>query len=342
MKNEIINFLIRYSISRQLIYFLIKIKSFPHRQRVTVECNKRKNMGLFEYEKLSKNIETTFFHPNEMQHYGFNHVLCKYIGVSRIKSHITNEHGFIFSEYVADYHHDNDVVLTFSDYREVQLKKRYSDRLSVIKIGPYIHYADSLLSPEEKIDIKKELGKTLLVFPFHSIDGVLSSFDTDEFIERIEKYRLKNNVQSVIVCLYWKDIQIGRTQCYISKGYKITTAGHINDIYFLNRLRSIIELADLVFSNELGTYIGYCLYLNKNICLMNQKNDLVIEKGNEDHKNSKGLLEIEGHWSEYNRLQDLLITKLSSETISSQDLEFLKSFFGLQYVKNATELKSIL
>lgn len=237
----------------------------------------KKKIDLFNYNELAKNI-APFFYPNEIQFYGFNQVISKYIGLSNLKSKITNEHGFIFSSFVSEKYIKGDIVFTFSDYREKYLQKKYSDGLNVIKIGPYIHYADSLLSIEEKDKIKKEMGKTLLVFPFHSIDGVLSSFDTDFFIKNIDKYKIEKEFDSVLVCLYWKDIQIGRAEKYIQKGYKVTTAGHINDMFFLNRLRSIIELSDFVISNEIGTYIAYCLCLNKKLNYLVKKVNFLQKK----------------------------------------------------------------
>jgi hypothetical protein len=341
VKNKILDFFFRYDFTRRFVYFLLKIKYYGRRKKIIQECDFLKQIDLFEYEKLSKCIKGSI-EPNEINFYGFDFVLSKYINTSRIKSHITNEHGFIFSSFVSDYYTPKNIVLTFSDYREELLKARYSNNLKIVKIGPFIHYADSILSSEKTKNIKNKLGKTLLVFPFHSIDGVLSSFDTDSFIERIEEYKTKNNFETVMVCLYWKDIQIGRAEEYVQRGYKVTTAGHINDIYFLNRLRTIIELADFVISNEVGTYIGYCLCLKKEIRLINQKSGFVVEQGEENHINSKGFAKIENHLIAYYKLQDKLMEILSSETIELNDFEFVTDLFGLKYLKSKAELEKII
>lgn len=341
VKNKVLSFFFQYQITRKVIYFLLKIKHHSRVKNARNECYLRKNLSLFEYESLSKNIDSPF-EPNEIQFYGFNYVLADYINKSKIKSHITNEHGFIFSSFVSDYYIPKNIVLTFSDYREGLLKEYYSSKLNIVKIGPYIHYADSILSSVKAETVKNKIGKTLLVFPFHSIDGVLSSFDTEDFIKRIEEYKAKNNFDTVLVCLYWKDIQIGRAEEYIRRGYKVTTAGHINDIYFLNRLRAIIELSDFVVSNEVGTYIGYCLCLKKEIRLINQKSGFVVEKGEEEHINSKGFAKIDNHLVAYYKLQDKLMEILSSETIQSNDFEFVTDLFGLKYLKSKEELKNII
>ena len=337
VKSKIFNFFIRYKITRCIIYLLLRIKHRSRIKNATAECDLRKDVGLFEYNRLSEIIDNPYI-INEIQFYGFYSVLAKYINKPKLKKLITNEHGFIFSSYVSNNFFTKSIVLTFSDYREKLLLKKYGNKLNVVKIGPYIHYADSILSCLQKEELKKELGKTLLVFPFHSIDGVLSSFDVSNFIEKIDEYKIINNFDNVLVCLYWKDIQIGRAEKYLSKGYKVTTAGHIYDIYFLNRLRTIIELSDFVLSNELGTYIGYCLCLNKQIRLINQKSEFTFELGNEDHINRQSFLAVENHFSEYNRLQDKLQEILSIDNKKQEDLQFINELFGLQYLKSPVEM----
>ena len=42
------------------------------------------------------------------------------------------------------------------------------------------------------------------------------------------------NYDNVIICLYWKDVLSGESKFYLNKGYKVVTAGNINDINFLN------------------------------------------------------------------------------------------------------------
>lgn len=341
MKDKLVVFLQKFEFTRGIIYILLRIKHNSNIKNAAKLCHLRREIDLFDYEKLAENLASPL-KANEIQFYGFNHVLADYLKVSKLKKHVTNEHGFIFSSFVSDYYTPKNVLLTFSDYREQLIKRKYTDALNIVKIGPYIHYAESLLSFSELNALKKNLGKTLLVFPFHSIDGVLSSFDTNTFIEEVKKYKIDHNFDTVVVCLYWKDIQIGRAKEYMEQGYKVTTAGHIYDMFFLNRLRSIIEISDFVISNELGTYIGYCLSLNKQIRLINQKSDFEIEKGQEEHVNSKGFLEVEKHMLEYHKLQNKLMSILSTETIEPSDLDFVKDLFGLQYIKSKEELHKIL
>ena len=51
----------------------------------------------------------------------------------------------------------------------------------------------------------------------------------------------------------------------------VVTAGYIMDPLFLSRLKSIIQLSDLTMSNNVGTHLGYCIYLNKPHWIVRQK-----------------------------------------------------------------------
>lgn len=133
----------------------------------------------------------------------------------------------------------------------------------IIVAGIYIHYAESLLTEKELSDIKSHFRKTLLIMPGHTTVSVDTKYNIDSFIDDIEVTKAKHNFDTVLVCIYWTDYQKGRAQKFIDKGYKLCSAGHIYDRYFLNRLRSIISLADVVMSNLIGTNLGYSIALNK-------------------------------------------------------------------------------
>ncbi|RGZ30770.1 hypothetical protein DW991_22365, partial [Bacteroides thetaiotaomicron] len=170
-------------------------------------------------------------------------------------------------------------------------------------IGPYIAYARPLLDsnelkslkktlgktllvfPSHSIDkmttqfdntdftLKKTLGKTLLVFPSHSIDKMTTQFDNTDFTKEILRIKKNNDFKTVIISMYWKDICEKAELCraYEDLGFKIVCSGHKNDINFLSRQKSIIELSDITMSNEVGTHIGYCIFLEKPHYLYSQE-----------------------------------------------------------------------
>ena len=186
----------------------------------------------------------------------------------RIPFNYLIEHGYFFGRYTPSYTFDykSTVIVTFSEKRREHLEalfrnsKEYGKR-KVIVIGPYIGYVDEALTLETRKDIKNKYGNILLVFPSHSIDGVKYNYNYATFIEEIN-LRAKD-FDSVFVCMYWKDIREGRHKIYEQEGYITVTAGHRDDPYFLNRLKSIINISDYTMSNTIGTHIGYCISGNK-------------------------------------------------------------------------------
>jgi len=146
-----------------------------------------------------------------------------------------------------------------SEWRVEVLMPQLDIRL--FAIGPYIHYARPIWSAAEIERERAKLGRTLLVFPTHSTHWIDMDYDVDAFIERVRA--VASGFDSVLVCLYWKDVLRGVGKRYSERGLPCITAGHIFDPLFLPRLRTAIELSDATFSNELGTQLGYSVCLGR-------------------------------------------------------------------------------
>lgn len=236
------------------------------------EIIRRSRLPFFNYRALAEDTRASFYdiYP-ENNLYGMSRMLRTYAGGSRFfsPSHCFIEHGLFFGNYVAIYSYlysDIKRIITFGDYREKVLlnSNLIKEETEIVKIGPYIQYAKSLLSSEERTLLKNELGKTLLVFPSHSIPKGDVVFDDNVLYSKIDEVKKELGFDTVLVCLYWKDIQNNTMiESCLSKGYRIVTAGHRNDPLFLNRLKAIIELSDYTMSNDVGTNLGYCICLGK-------------------------------------------------------------------------------
>lgn len=169
------------------------------------------------------------------------------------------EHGLYFGRYVSD----DDLsgfnsVITFSRTRERIIKYKYP-HIETLPIGPYIQYAEPYLGNEQFDEIKKTLGKVLLVFPTHSLDGVASKYSIDQFAKRILRIRETLGADTVLVNLYYADCNRGLANEYAKYGFVTSCAGHCFDLNFLCKLKSIISLADYSISNSVGTHVGYCI-----------------------------------------------------------------------------------
>ena len=144
--------------------------------------------------------------------------------------------------------------------------------------------------------------------------------------------------------MYWKDVLLGTAEIYQKFGFEVVTAGHYYDPMFMSRLKSIIETSTMTMSNKLGTYIGYCIYLNKPHLLLKTKVD--VEKISSDGKLAEieqGLLE-EVRKKDINRDVDQIYDLLSEnrEVITPEQYTFLNKYWGFTEVKSPKQLRKLL
>ena len=113
----------------------------------------------------------------------------------------------------------------------------------------------------------------------HSTHWINLEYNVSAFIKEIK--HIAKDYDTVVVCMYWKDIINNAYERYINEGFEIVSAGHIYDSKnFLPRLKSIIELSDMVISNDVGSYVGQSIALNKPCYLFRQ--DYVATSSNKD------------------------------------------------------------
>ncbi|WP_421751985.1 hypothetical protein [Croceimicrobium sp.] len=230
---------------------------------VDAEIERRRKIDLFDIEQLSQDIA---FGPEERvidnNLYGYASYLKKYAGIkSDLKAYM--EHGLFLGGIVHpdQFHWHFPKIITLSEQRREILAAKIPGKES-LAVGPYIHYATSLLEAEEQAKLKARLGKTLLVYPFHSMKNVKAGFNDQELINEIK--RVAKDFDSVLICLYYLDARDPvKVAAYRAEGFHLVTAGHRFDRHFIARQRSHIELANLTMSNGMGTQTGFCVYLNK-------------------------------------------------------------------------------
>lgn len=301
------------------------------------EINRRSKLSLFDYKEISKPLK---IFPIERiidnNYYGLSFWLKKYMNrEDNIDFYI--EHGLFLGSLVKrdQIIWDSKGIITLSKNRELYIKEKCNKE--VIKIGPYIHYADDFLSEDEFYRIKQELGKILLVIPSHSIKGVNVSYDLNNFKKRIDE--IKNEFDTVIVCLYWIDaLNKNFVKYYSDLGYKIVSAGSINDFYFLSRLKSIIKMSDFVVSNNVGTQIGYVTYLGKPQMIFNQEVNFQVfderEFKQRDYRDYKSMVKEKNEIYRCFNCFSMEITEIQKDCINF--------YFGLDQIKTGDQLKSLL
>lgn len=305
-----------------------------------IKCKKESVTSIFDYKRIIEG--PSFFKCNEYyrgnNHYGIAKVLRDYSGYQKpINACI--EHGVYFGNYVCKDEAINsglNGVITFSNQRLKHINE-VAD-VPVVPIGPYIIYANSLLDSSTIKALKEENGKTLLIFPSHSIDRIDTVFDIDAFIRKIKLFSSKHGFETVYICLFYKDILLGRDIPYLENGFKVVTGGYRDDPLFLRRLRTFIELCDYSGSNDIGTHIGYCISLNKPHIVFQQKIDNIPY--------SKA--DLENDTSSFNPTVKIEMNDVAQyffefeESISNQQLQIVDKYWGLNCVRPKDELFNIL
>lgn len=326
----------------------LKINAFLHRfsaKRNKQEMERRAAQDIFDYKAISKPVADIYLdYIPENNFYGMSYMIKRIVGESaKLKINGFFEHGLFFGNYIAkqSYLYGFDRIFTFGKFRyEVLSQSPFFKGKSIIEIGPYIAYAKNLLTKEEFKTKKQKLGKTLLVFPTHSSKGVTMDFNNDDLVKEIERLRVQKHFDSVMISLYYRDIsdKPELVNHYESMGYKIVCSGDRSDIHFLDRQRTIIELSDMTMSNEAGTHIGYCIYLNKPHYVYSQEvsfredlEEVLKHEGMSDDVNksqNEHRTYVESFFSEY------------SETISERQRDVVDYYWGISQVKNVDEIRN--
>lgn len=303
------------------------------------EINRRAKLSIFDYKELGKELHEypCFFIP-DCNYYGLYHNLLVYSGLQ--PEHLTVfqkhyfyiEHGLVLGSYVNCYNIGKaKLVTTISPVRQKIIDSTIEGVHSHV-IGPYIHYCESLLTIAEIAAKKLDLGKVLLVIPSHSIGSVTAEFDEESFVAAIRKKR--NGFDTVIVCLYWKDIDNGSDKIYLNEGFQVSTAGHRDDLNFLPRLKSLFLLASEVYTNSIGTHIAYSLDLHIPITIYEQQ---VVYKQVQDFQVNREILEKEDNIRTADSDRQIII-----DSVHRDNRAVLNQYFGLDRVKSPEEMRKLL
>jgi hypothetical protein len=229
------------------------------------DFSKRRTLNLNDINNLSRNFNIFSSYTYEVNrandYYGHAHVLKHYLKLKRnYQFKFSLEHGVSLTNHISniDFNRIFDTTIVSSKYR-ADLYNKIGMRTYCI--GPYIYYAKSILNKKTTKEEKARLKNNLLVFPSHSTPDIDTSFDTISLCESINK--IKKHFDSIRICLYWKDVLRGVSKHYQDFGFETVTAGHVYDLNFLPRLKSLIETSSITCSNDIGTQLGYSIFMKK-------------------------------------------------------------------------------
>ena len=240
--------------------------------------------------------------------------------------------------------HESWPSIVCSPYR-VNIIENTPNNNGAYAVGPYIHYAKHAYSEEKLKEEKERLGKNLLVFPAHSTPGLKSNYDIDNFCKEINS--LGEDFDSIRICLFWKDVLNGTDKYYKKEGYEIVTAGHYYDPLFLSRQKSIIETATMTMSNHMGSYVGFCIHMDKPHYITplskstfsqtkEDGNDLAERQEDMSKKVTK-LMQ-----TDYEYLELLNAFSINQDTITTEQKKLIDKYWGSNIVKTPREIRELL
>lgn len=300
------------------------------------EIKKRSKIPCTQAYRLSKPINmfspfTTELHrPNDW--YGHAKIFKKFLGLPKeYQFKFIIEHGTYLNNEVANIDLETNLptFITYSNNR-FKILKKYRD--FAFSIGPFINYAEDILTQEEFQKEKKRLGRSLLLFPIHSTLDTNFNFNIINLCNSIRK--VGKDFNTIRVCIYWTDILKGYYKIYQDFGFETVTAGHILDPNFIPRLRSIINLSSYTISNGISTHIAYCLSLNKPHYLISQKLSL---SGNKREIQANSILIKSKAYKQIFKA----FSKLKNQ-ISSDQYTIANHYWGLDRTKTKKEFLKIV
>lgn len=249
------------------------------------------------------------------------------------------EHGVYFGNYVNDRELDGSCLPALITYGPARMNHvKDVSKTPVCMVGPYIAYAPDYLSGAEATKIKSKLGRTLLVFPSHSVDRVKVEFEMKGLFDAINRMVNEYGIDTVLISLYYRDLLDGAADPYEALGYTVVSSGYREDSLFLPRQRSLIKLADYTMSNNVGTHVGYCAYLGKPHWVYGQEKRYRAVSAVDASEFDNPYVDLQA--KEKGEVEQAF-AKLSEE-VTNQQRSVCERYWGFGKVKTPSEMSRIL
>ncbi|MEE0679985.1 MAG: hypothetical protein U0N53_07985 [Ruthenibacterium sp.] len=237
-------------------------------------------------------------------------------------------HGVSFIAQINRWSLDNSISFGYMGPNMYTLTRKETE-VPIFVLGPYIHYARHYYDEEKRKNLKRELGRVLLVFPNHSCEANETGVRQDERLLECIYSKYAKDFDTVMVCVYWHDIDAEILDEYRARGAKIVSAGFRGDQNFVCRLKTIISLADLVVGDDIGTNIGFCYYMGK---------EFVLESNHPRFDNPNF---IQAFWK-FHEAFALSGKNFTEEQRKQQKILYEQYWAGEKYLRTPEEMNAIL
>jgi len=305
------------------------------------EVYKRSLLPFQSVEDLSKPIPINWIEAcavdmRESLYYGALPVLLDYAGLSGLTMPPINlgvQHGYVFEICNWEKSKLEKRNLVWSR-KLVDMYREYTDNPDIYAIGAAYFYAKPLLDECQFTKEKRRIGKNLLAFPMHSQGNVDTNYDPNKFLNILVEERKR--FDTVRVCMYWKDILRGAHKVFIDAGFECVCNGHIYDLNFLRRQKTLFELADATISNGVGSHIGYSLYSGKPHWLIDDEYKYVNTHKSGDAEDLTDVTKKDN----FLRVKNAFLHN-SEYMITPQQKEIVDVFWGVSDMKTPEELRDL-
>lgn len=208
-------------------------------------------------------------------------------------------------------------------------------------IGPWIVYARPLLDAEALQHLRDQLGSTLIVVLAHSWDRVQRRMDLPACIDAVQALARRHGYTTVIWLRHWQD----PSPLPLPDDWIVACNGHRSNPWFLDGLRTLLELSDAMVSNAFGTHLGYAVALERKLHWLSieAEQDLSAIRASEAERER-------AEWRERQRLSGELATLLSGHEQDNLDAaslnaalrDLLNPYWGFDQIRRPSELRQLL
>ncbi|MGB7564662.1 MAG: hypothetical protein WBM08_07895, partial [Prochlorococcaceae cyanobacterium] len=174
---------------------------------------------------------------------------------------------------------------------------------------------------------------TLLVVLAHSWDQVERRMDHQRCVEAVRARAEASGYRSVIWLRHWKDPE----RQGLPPQWIVACNGHRSNPWFLDAMRTLLELSDGLASNAFGTHLGYGVALGKRLHWID------VEVDQDVTALSGGKVEEEViEWQERQRLSTELSERLRSGEGVTRVRTLLDPYWGFASVQGQETLRELL
>lgn len=264
-------------------------------------------------------------------YYGYNYILKRY---SAYKGTIncSSEHApGLEIVNTSDFQDKTTPFLIVNSSQRVSFLKGLCNK-PIFAIGPSICYAKNIYSDFDIKVIKKNLGKTLCVYTLHNIEDTNYLDDAEKFIEYVNCVKDKYGYKTVLVSMYFVDIERGRHLIYERAGWIVVSAGRRRNYDFNDCMKTIISISDYAIFQSYASTVGYCIYMGVPVTIYPERK--LCEYRDE------GIMDDP-------TISDNILAKFNamfegySETISKEQYDFCSYWYGYEDVLQPEVMKKL-